>query len=565
MGLGGAMNLSFPTHHRFAVITGLVGVLLYMLPYLVMGERAYVQILDNLDSVFVTAKVLVDSHKIFSPSSDIIPQFDVPRLCFGSEFSLPLYLMMVMSPFAAFVVNGLFIKIIAFLSMYLLLARHVIPKEQPLMLAGVSLAFACLPVFPFAELSIAGLPLALYAFLNIRQGGDRPYDWAILVVLPFFSSLIYSFFFFLFFMGLVFVHDLVVRPYPTLKRFLLALVLMSVVFLLVEYRLVLNSLDPLFVTHRTEFAPDYLSLKGALSKGFKNFVSGQYHAPSLHSVIILPFMMLILTMVPFRGGLKDRATLKLGLVFTLCALISLFYGLWYSEMVRPVREQFPMLEEINFSRFHWIHPLLWFIGFALALDLFRRYAPLPEKIRTGVMALSILGQIVWVGVIHHEILVAKHKEGVTFQGFFAEALFNDIKQDIGQPVSSYRVVSLGFPASVPAYNGFMTADYYLAYYPLDKKHQFREVIAGELQRNPFLRKKYDDWGNRMYLFNSGTAYDFLGKEHTAPIDHLYINTHVLRALGVRYIFSRVPIVHGFKLMRVYTSSESQWEIYVYEL
>ncbi len=44
-------------------------------------------------------------------------------------------------------------------------------------IAGVSLAFALLSFWPFGGLSVAGMPLTLYAFLNIRDGNLQYWNW----------------------------------------------------------------------------------------------------------------------------------------------------------------------------------------------------------------------------------------------------------------------------------------------------------------------------------------------------------------------------------------------------
>ena len=72
-------------------------------------------------------------------------------------------------------VNAAFV---AFFGMYLLLQRHVIQGERYEFIAsGVALAFSFLPFLPTSGLSFAGMPLVLYAFLNIRpkrrQGRTR--------------------------------------------------------------------------------------------------------------------------------------------------------------------------------------------------------------------------------------------------------------------------------------------------------------------------------------------------------------------------------------------------------
>jgi hypothetical protein len=52
---------------------------------------------------------------------------------------------------------------------------------------------------------------------------------------------------------------------------------------------------------------------------------------------------------------------------------------------------------------------------------------------------------------------------------------------------------------------FHTLDGYWSNYPLSHKHAFREIIADELEKSPALKSYFDDWGSRVYLFNSYTG------------------------------------------------------------
>ena len=98
----------------------------------------------------------------------------------------------------------------------------------------------------------------------------------------------------------------------------------------------------------------------------------------------------------------------------------------------------------------------------------------------------------------------------SFKQFYATAQFQEIEQYIGKPQSSYRVASIGIHPSIAQYNGFYTLDTYNNFYPLAYKHQFRKIIASELDKNPTLKKYFDTWGGRCYIFVSelGKKYEF---------------------------------------------------------
>ena len=51
-------------------------------------------------------------------------------------------------------------------------------------------------------------------------------------------------------------------------------------------------------------------------------------------------------------------------------------------------------------------------------------------------------------------------------------------------------------------NDIHVIDGYYVIYPLSYKIKFRKIIEDELNQNQKLKKYYDDWGNRVYLFFS---------------------------------------------------------------
>lgn len=538
-------------------------ILSHWLPYVVMGKDAYVWILDQLDGVLGAGEVVAHSRTLFSSSDTIVPQYGIPRASFGSEFHLTTILMTQLSQYTALAITLLFINLAGFAGMYLLLQRHLIKSEAPAISIGVATCFAILPYFSFGVLSIAGTPLMLYAFLNLREGDTRWQNWGLLILLPFFSSLVGIGFFFLCMMAALFLYDCV-----TQKRFNTAffcgMAVMSIAYLGVEYRLILNTLSPAFLSQRAEAQPQYLSLMDGLRRGFNNYLHGQYHAPSLQSRVIWPVAIAACALLIMRRQLADKQGRLMVGTLLLCGAISLFYGLWYSVIMEPVRSAIPLLEQMNFARFHWLHPLLWYMVFALSLLILLRYLP-NRKFAWLVIAAAMVLQLHWVGYKHHEIKVAKKHYGITYRAFFAEDLFARIRHDIGRPVSDYRVASIGMHPSISAHSGFYTADWYLAYYPRESNLRLRKVIAGELAKAPDLAHYYDHWGNRMYLFTSALGKDFFGFEHNTPIDAPEFNVDALRKLGVEYVFSRVEIRDWLPLFGQYTDPNSHWTIWVYQL
>ncbi|KHF28410.1 hypothetical protein LR68_02805 [Anoxybacillus sp. BCO1] len=161
-----------------------------------------------------------------------------------------------------------------------------------------------------------------------------------------------------------------------------------------------------------------------------------------------------------------------------------------------------------------------------------------------IVSFALFAQLV-VALLFHEQIVYRDKP--TFRAFYAEKQFQDIKQYIKKPVHTYRVVSIGIHPAIAQYNGFYTLDTYNNFYPLSYKHQFRQVIASELNKNKKLKEYFDEWGGRCYVFvdELGKRYMFT-KQSNKRIRRMQLNTNVLYDMGGRYVFSAVPIDNAKK-------------------
>ncbi|MBY6273894.1 MAG: hypothetical protein CW346_17105, partial [Bacillaceae bacterium] len=64
-------------------------ILLYVLPYYLLGENSHIRVHDNLDSNIAWYKVLARSGKLFAGPGAVIPQVinGLPREAYGSEWT----------------------------------------------------------------------------------------------------------------------------------------------------------------------------------------------------------------------------------------------------------------------------------------------------------------------------------------------------------------------------------------------------------------------------------------------------------------------------------------------
>jgi hypothetical protein len=576
----------------------LLGVLVVMAAWMAWvyhrGENSPVMIHDCLDSNIPTFSVFAKSEAFFAGSDAEFKPFlgGIPRNCMFSETNLCLLPYRHMSAFGAFVLSEFLVRVAAICGMALLLKRHLLPSASNTVICGAALCFGMLPFFPGVGLSIAGQPLLLYAILNLRNHDFSVRNWLIVALFPFVSSLAMIGLFLVPLLGVFVVYERLFRRKAT-APLLGALLLLTCGYVAADYRLVLQTLfADNIVSHREEFAFQHqLTLVNALKASIVHFVSGQYHATSLHNPIIMAVCVLAAvawelkmrrgkaktpSTSDFGGENGTREALSLALACLCCGIIAIFCGLYDSTLGGRLIDAAGggLLRTLQLQRIEWLLPVCWGLAFAFALALIAR------KTRAGaaLAVVLIVSQSALAVRENYDVNCRQIRLGgresqlrLTFAGFFSTPLFAEIKDYIARPQCDYRVVSLGLYPSIPLYSGFQTVDGYSQNYPLAYKHRFRKLIAGELEIDKDTAKYFDGWGSRCYLYSHELGRRFLYvKDHAVRrIGHLAIDTAALRELGADYILSAVEIGNADKLNlrleKAFERDDSPWKICLYSI
>ena len=533
--------------------------IIYSLPWILLRENSYILIHDNLDSNVVWFKTLIESNMAFASNYETIPMLmDAPRVSLGSEFNLQLLYYYLFEPHMAYIINQILIRIIAFIGMFLLLKRYILNNQEYSLL--IALTFAILPFWPSGGLTVAGLPLITYIFLNIRNKNSTYQDWIILIIFPFYSSFILSMMFYISFLGLLWLND--IRKKEFHKNYTIALLIFTIIYIFTNYRLFeafMFSID--FTSHRIERLNEYQSFTTSVLSSVKHFINGQYHSYSLHLII------LILSIFVFIHSkfTKTKNTL-FNILILVNVFISIWYGFWKYEGWEDIKNSIHILQTLNLSRYHFLSPLIWYILFALSIKYIIENTNFKYK---HLILLSIISMQIIFLFSKSDFIKTYKIEHVTYKEFYAEKLFSDIDSYIHTNKRNYKVVSIGIHPLIARYNGFNTADGYLANYSLDYKHKFRHIIEKELEKNKLLKKSFDNWGNRCYLFSNDVGYNFVRKKNKVYPINLDLNVTALRELEVDYVFSSYNIQNyrdnGFEFIKKFEDQESAWDIYLYKL
>ena len=537
---------------------------LYLSPLLIFGEDSLVTIHDVLGSDHVVLKILAGSGQIFAGNNEIIPSIlnGVPRAMFTPELDMKLWFHYFFGSYAAYAINQFFMHFIAFFGMYRLLKKNFIPEENHLIVCGVSCLYALLPFFATLGLAEPSQPLVLAAFLAIRENRATWVDWAALLLVPVYSTFYHVSVFLILLIGLLWLYDLLAKGDKNF-RFFGAIFLMGAVSLLVNHRIIhAMFISSDFISHRLEFySPPatlytlYTSLKTSLDV----FIWGDVNAKSLHGLIILPIVIVGL-FLHFDKNIQDK---RLPLLLIMIAIFSVVPSV--ASLAGPLKAKIDFLRTFKFHRFLYLNPMLWHIAFAISLSLLVSHA------RKGVQFVSICICLqLLITFFYHDEIQMRHGKP-TYRQFYAEEMFSEITDYIGKKKKDYRVVSFGMHPMIANYSGFYTLDGYMGSYPMKHKHEFRKIIAKELEKDESLRQYFDWGGSRCYVFSSElTLGDWLyTKNRTVPVNNLELDTRQLRNMGGEYIFSAVKIENAeennLKLLKIFDHENSAWQINLYEV
>ncbi len=546
--------------HRMLFIFALALLAVYLAPFLVFGHDTYVLIHDNLDHIHTSLILLVNSGKVFAGSLEPIPQMfnGIPRGVLHSEWNLRLWLYTLFDPFVAYTINQFLMRIVAFFGMLLLLDRIRNPDPSfKILNILVASGFSLLPFWPENGLGIAGQPMALYAFLSIRDGKARWPSYLFLFILPFYAEFFRCLFFFLILIGGIFLVDLVRYRKPNL-HFFGAIVGFSCLTLWANYRMLWLSLTHPFVSHRAgNFQYDQSVVD--VGKTFLDLlINGQYHAHSLHFPIVLLTALLALSASLIWTSNRNHLLGYFALFLFVCGVSAIAPMIDFGAVL-------PFLKGFNFSRFYFLLPLASFLLFAEGLSF------LASRWKKGRIVVATLALLQVFNVFaHSDYENEKRTHGITYAEFYAEEQFAEIRDFIGRSPEEYRVVSIGMHPAIAQYNGFYTLDGYWYYYPLSYKKAFREIIAPELKKNEHFRKYYDSWGSRAYLFlDDLEAYETIEPKKSVVVRHLDLNVKALQAMGGEYVISSVKIENchktGLVFLKKFTHFQSAWDIYLYSV
>ncbi|HBA48985.1 MAG TPA: hypothetical protein DCZ91_14550 [Lachnospiraceae bacterium] len=549
-------------------------------PYFVLKQGSVFPIHDQLDETLLT--YVLNARHLFD-GSDVFPELLGGISKSGMQPSailfIPLYRLF--PALYAFLIQYLIVCVCGFHGMYGSVKKL---SGSSILALAVSGCFCMLPVQPVYGLSIMGVPLLLYAFLLLSEKKHVGAAYALILFFGLTTHLVLIGYVVLSFWLL----DILIRLVRKEHNFHIycGFALLTGVYLIVNYRLFTELLlgSGSYASHRDELVNTPMAFWPIVKDVF---LHSAQHAESLHEHLILPIVLLLSGEGFYCLFMKKRKRLKpeLGKLYRLALAgmavlggIAFFYAVCKSVPVTEFKNSVKgFLHYFQAERFYWLYPALWYLEFALVFAFLWKISGIAVWCKAAALVLLLLPTANLIKVnsyFYMNINQINNGSGITgyvsWESFYSEELMSQLENAIGKDMSEYRVAHLGISPAPSLMHGFCTADGYSNNYPLEYKHRFRQVIAGELSKNEEARVYFDCWGSRCYLFNSiSGTYWMLPKDSGVQYENLAFDLDALKDLGCEYLFSGGEIVDagemGLRFLGYYDTEDSYFGIWLYEL
>lgn len=551
------------TKKHLPFIIGIILIILYYIPIIFLGENWYVIILDNLDSSIANFKMLKDLNMVFDYKSHEPIIGPVTRSAFRAPWDITILLYTFLPLFWGVVANNFLARIIAYIGMYLLLSRHVIRDNayKSIIVTLSSLCFAFIAFYSDYGISSAGIPLIVYAFLNLKDNKKIGGSLLCIFLYGIYSQLLLSGIF-VGIVGGIFYLYIVIRDKKAHWMFISSLVFLGVIYFCTNIHLITDFIGgQINVSHRAEFQSD-ITISQIILSHLKLFCMTQIHTGEL---ITIPILLLFV-----YNWITTKRIDKVSL-YILMAIISIIsFGLIY-HIILLFSTPGCFIQQFQMDRFYFFLTTLWIVLLARTADL-----TIENKGGLSIVICTCLIVIACDFIRNKEYMfqAKKHVLGrqtePTYYQYFDEDLFAQIHEYINKPRQMCPIASIGIHPAVAQYNGFYCIDGYWNAYPLEYKHEFRKIIENELNKNTEIKNYFDHWGSRCYIFSSELGNEFrYSKNCGVKVHQLDVNTEQLREMGCQYVFSAVPIENhenlGWKYEKSFTTDNSFWEIYLYSI
>ena len=558
----------------FWFFMGLLGVLLFLIPYYILRENAYFMIHDELDDGIFKYVLYA---KNFGRNGSFIPEFMGGQNRYTITISTfwGIFLYKNLAPYPAFALMMTIVVLTGYIGVYLL-GKEISENAFASFIAAC--LFSYLPFKSMFGLNIVGFPLLIFILINLgKMNRDKYWIYYILLIYyAFGTTLAWAGFMSIGFLTIAIIFFAIFdkKFNVSIGNLIVADIILIVVQIFTSWDLIKSTIGSAkVVSHREELV---LNSYHNLWELFKEMMYiGGSHSECCSKVIALTAPVLIIgipILVHFMSRVQIDKVLQINKKYKLLCIFyganvlnALFTCFYCSEPIVALRQNIGgILKTFQANRIYWIMPACWMCILILELGILTDISSvfvtefLFKKMRfVAAFPVAVICAIIFIyarnvylsSPFYHNIrlMVFDTYHVDSWRKYYAEDLYAEIADAIGRDKSEYRVVSIGVNPAVALFNGFYTVDGYSTDYPLSYKHDFRKIIENELAENDDIRGYFDNWGNRCFVYTAsiGNRFDiYRGENNEAEI---HINTKELKKMGGDYVFSAVKIKNADEL------------------
>jgi len=551
---------NYKIHHIF--FFGLIAVLIYFIPYLLLGQNVAIRVFDNLDSEIIY-KIMAARKGYWLNYHALIPEImnGLPRFCLSSGLNFTTLMFGLFPPFIAYLVNDFIMRWIGFIGIYLLMKNYIFRgiKGQWFTIL-FSTAYIFIPFVTIYGLTDLGQPLLLYSFLNILNKKEKVTDYISILLFPLFSWFVLGGFFIAVALCIILLIDWI-RGKRINRNALLVITGYVICCLIVEYNLIIPMFEG-FHTHREEM------VLGREATTFSSFYLHYLWRTDFAAGIFYTFPIWLSVLCAFLFNRKDRKKIFHALLLFLILYTIVITNYYFGTNIRDFR----------LTRFYHLLDLCWMLLFGLSLLTIIKNGKKFQIVAICILMLQIAA--LWYrdvnymtdNLIRKEIGLPISRYHPSYKAFFAEKQFGEVARYIGKAQSTYRILNVGILPAVSQYNGFYTLDSYQNNYPLAYKHQFENIEREELNKNATNKRFYEEFGNMCYIFPAEVAYTnlfFADFNKNKVLHNLTLNHEAMKAMHCEYVFSSAKIEHceksGLQYLHCFIDPKSHWDIWLYRV
>lgn len=511
---------------------------------------------DNLDSNVIWYEMASNCELAFDSGPDLLPiGFRLHQLIGGVDVWLVLFKLC--SPLWAYLFSKLLMALTGLVGACLLAQKILLRgglDNANFWVFSMGGVFGCLPFWGMTN-SISGIPLFWWCFWNLidRKSGSNSLSFLGLFWFGWSSSIILS--------GLFLVPVTVLLALFYVKReaiglnvsFWVGVVFLGLGWVLSHCFLIQGFLDTAaFVSHRSLSEPVVMDCAEVYSRWRYRLAFGQYHAESLHLILVAASCLCSLGL--FLNGFRLKAFglwVSFGLCVLLCGADAWMHSPFFVECYSWLRGLVPL----QWDRFYFIMPAIWWLWVVFCIScFFSVLTGWPKVLVSWVMGLGIVGSLLWEFNSHEVYGLSDVQEGRrSYAEFYMEGLFSD---ELLELIGHRRIMSVGLHPAIPQMHGVRTADFYLPNYDVDYLKKFQHAFRGFYDGGGQDRTGLLDWGSRCYV-------PFTVREDTLETT---FDAKVIHELGVECFLSSKPlVVRGGPIELIWSGLDGHDELYLYEL